>query len=98
MNSTCLSSCPSGMTGINSFCQFCTNNCKTCSGATNICITCLNGTYLINSSCVTNCGSGLYIDYISQTCIGCTSPCHTCSSTTSTCTSCTTGYLINNKC
>jgi proprotein convertase subtilisin/kexin type 5 len=88
LNSTCLSPCPLGMTGINSLCQACTNNCKTCSGGTNICNTCLNGTYFINSSCVTSCGTGLFIDYLSQTCIGCTAPCHTCVNTTSTCISC----------
>lgn len=97
-NSTCISTCPSGYVGISSVCQLCTSNCKTCSGGPNICLSCISGTYYISSSqsCVTNCTTNLFIDYVSQSCVGCNSTCNTCINSSTTCTSCTSPAVLYN--
>ena len=100
-NTSCLPTCPSGFTGVAGQCLACTSNCKTCSGATNVCVLCNNGSYFLNSSssCVTSCGTGLFIDYDNQLCVGCTSPCNTCINSSTTCTACIPNYYyLANQC
>lgn len=99
-NNSCPTVCPSGYTGINRVCMVCLGNCATCTGTVNTCLTCKPDTYLmdLNSSCVTSCGTGLFIDYLDRKCVTCSPPCKTCTNTSDTCLSCTTGILFNNQC
>lgn len=97
---SCLTVCPFGYTGINKLCQACLGNCATCQDIVTKCLSCKTDTYLLASSftCVTTCGTGLYIDYLNRICVACTDPCRTCVNSTDTCLSCTTGILYNSQC
>jgi hypothetical protein len=98
----CLSSCPTGYASVSSICTACTSPCLTCSGSITSCLSCdpsvSPSVYLAGSSCLTNCPSTTFSNFLDQTCTACISPCSTCSSTT-ICISCASGYsFYSNYC
>lgn len=99
-NTSCNTVCPSGYTGVERVCQVCMGNCATCTETTTKCTSCKVDTYFlsVSNSCVTSCGTGLFIDYLTRTCVTCSAPCKTCTNTSDTCLSCITGILYNNQC
>lgn len=93
---SCLSSCLTGETPINSVCTPCVSPCATCAGTTTTCLTCIVATpayYLFNSYCVNTCPATTYPNGTTSTCNSCRSPCDTCTSSTS-CLTCLGGYYL----
>ena len=93
----CTQNCPTGTAKENS--TSCTCNftvCATCVLTINTCLTCSPGLVLLNSSCLSTCGTGYYNS--SGTCLACVSNCDTCSS--SGCSACSTSapILYNSSC
>lgn len=102
----CTNQCPSGTAndttnslGLGVGCRCNTSACATCTGTINTCLTCQSGLYLLNTACVSSCGSGYYIS--SGVCTSCPSGCSGCSSS-SICTGCSSssywiyqGYCVN---
>lgn len=80
----------------------CTLPCRTCSvGFPASCLSCYTNSalvqgqiYLNTSACVSICGSGLYLEFATNSCTLCTSPCLTCSSS-SACYTCISNYYLN---
>lgn len=76
------------------FTTYCTFPCNTCpSSPRSQCLSCYSTTvtpliYLFNSTCVSSCPSGYYIDTIYQTCSLCAFPCSSCSNSADNCTAC----------
>ena len=97
---SCISNCPLQFIGINRICEPCVSPCKTCVDSTTKCLSCQQDFFFFNSTnkCVSDCGEGLYEEYLNRTCISCTAPCKTCTNTTNTCLSCSTGILYNLQC
>jgi hypothetical protein len=96
MNGACISSCPVGTYADAGQCNSCSSGCMNCT--INTCTTCINGSYLFNNSCYSDCNliSNQY-DSIGTTCVLCPSGCDRCSSTN--CTACLSDYtLSSNQC
>lgn len=111
-NNVCYNPCPAETYSDNGTqsCLLCLNLCSVCSVTSTNCSACDTAgpyiSYLLGSTCVTNCGN----NYISNTnngagpnvCIICISPCLTCSLIATNCTSCIIApsihYLYNHVC
>ncbi len=79
----------------NHVCLHCSYPCDTCEGSVNACATCFPGYDLYESTCVTSCPSGTYLDF-SFDCVDCSSNCTSCLSET-VCMTCATGYLLKDS-
>ena len=86
------------------FATACTLPCRTCTTAPTSCTSCYTNTTLVagqiyqnGSNCVSVCGTGLYLDSVTNSCTICPSPCATCQST-SICYTCTNSFLYNGSC
>lgn len=81
----CTNICPTGTAndtnnslGFGVGCRCNGSACLTCQTTINTCLSCKSG-YLLNSNCISSCGSGYYISN-STVCSSCSSNCLTCSS------------------
>lgn len=86
VNSSCLSTAPTGYLIINGTLQPCSNNCSACSIQPDNCTLCTGNLSLSNSSCLSSCPNGTVS--VNNSCTTCTSPCSTCVNTTTNCSSC----------
>lgn len=81
--------CPDGEYLDGFACDSCNDACMTCSGPnTDDCTSCKTGTYLLNSTCVEDCGSGYFANNESRECEECSSECFDCVGAADQCTSC----------
>lgn len=90
--------CPSGYypNTLNSttLCSICDPGCLRCTLSASNCSACPSTLYLKNGSCVSDCGSGYYLDTYIFECFQCVAPCLACSSASS-CLSCiNSSYLL----
>jgi proprotein convertase subtilisin/kexin type 5 len=103
-SNSCLYTCPASTVSVTNAstlqasCLACPSNCLSCSSlAAPQCNNCLNGFYLYNGGCLSNCSSvSLYVSY-QMTCAVC--QCLTCSTFAFNCTACANPYnLYNSQC
>ena len=82
-----------------STCKLCQKNCAVCNDP-NSCINCTLGFFLLNSNCISDCGSYMYGDMLSGLCASCAKNCINCIGPRSNqCTTCKNAfYLYQNTC
>lgn len=88
---TCQQKCPDGFykkTGLRA-CFQCNISCSTCVGTPDNCQTCATGYYKKNTTCVAECGRGLFLS--GDTCHKCDPSCGNCEGKPNNCTSCPKG-------
>lgn len=92
LNGACISSCPVGTYANAGQCNSCSTGCINCT--INTCTTCINGSYLFNNSCYSDCNLvNEQYDNFGTTCVLCQSGCDRCSS--GNCTSCLSDYTMS---
>ena len=78
-------------------CQACSLNCDKCE-TNNICLTCKSGFVLLMSAnqttCVTTCLTGTYLDSATNMCVGCSSNCSSCTSNAN-CLQCSSSMILH---
>jgi hypothetical protein len=91
LNGACVSSCPSSTYANSGQCVACSSGCLNCT--INTCTTCVDGNYLFNNTCYSDCNliSQQY-DVFGTSCVLCPSGCDHCSGTN--CTSCLDAYTL----
>lgn len=95
--SSCGTTCPAGMVGVNRVCLDCQSPCKDCTVSTTRCTSC-EATFFYNQNtneCLTECPVGLIENYTLMACVACESPCKTCEDTIDTCLSCVDGTFLS---
>jgi hypothetical protein len=99
----CQDSCPDGFYARDSACKLCDNSCAQCVGNATNCVKCADGYFKNESTCVSDCGVGRYLDKTKMECRPCGQQCNTCFNTANNCTSCVQplyrkGSLCRNDC
>jgi hypothetical protein len=92
LNGGCVSACPASTYANAKKCIACTDGCISCT--INTCTTCVNGSYLFNNKCYSDCNliSQQYDAVGTTSCVLCPSGCDHCDATN--CTTCLDAYTL----